>query len=138
MSRANFMENEVRQLSDLIPSYYQNKSELDSYKKIVDNENELIKSQMQELSTKNYTVNGLTAKISTQRRESFNEEKLLNVLKSINIDGIVKTKEYVDMDALEDAIYSNKIPKDDLLRLNACKDVKEVQILKVTKEKENK
>ena len=124
-----------RTLGELIQSYYLNKSELDGYDKICKDENAQIKSKMNEIEAETYSIDDLTAKIVTQRRESFNETKLMMVVKQLGLD-VIRTKEYVDMDLLENAIYSGTISKDDLFRLNECKEVKEVQTLKIIKKKE--
>ena len=48
----------------------------------------------------------------------------------MKIRGVVKKKEYVDMDALENAIYNGKI---NAAELASCQTKKEVVTLKVTK-----
>ena len=48
---------------------------------------------------------------------------------------IIKTKSYVDMDVLESAIYNNLIPNDVLIEMNKCREIKQVQTLKITKSK---
>ncbi len=134
MARKTLVVDE-RTLDELIKSYYLNKAELDGYDKICKEENAKIKSKMDEIKQDTYAVDDLTAKITIQRRESFNEAKLLEVVKKHNID-CIRTKEYVDMDALESVIFSGVISKEALLELNSCKEVKEVQTLKITKKKE--
>ena len=52
--------------------------------------------------------------------------------------GIIKTKEYVDFDALEKAIYNGLLPGETLLEMDKAREVKEVVTLRVTKiKKEN-
>lgn len=123
-------------LDELIESYYGNKLELDSYKKLCDTENEQIKQKMSEKEIDTYEANDLTAKITIQHRVNFNEEKLLEVVKSAGLNDLVKTKEYVDMDALESAIYNDRISVDVLTKLNNCKETKDIQTLKITRKKE--
>ncbi|MBO6273377.1 hypothetical protein J6O48_11445 [bacterium] len=128
-----------QKLDTLIPQYAQNKLELDSYKKICDKENAQIKSIMAELSDNTYEAGGYRATYSVSTRETMNEEKLLEILGDSARDmGIIKTKEYVDFDALEKAIYDGKISDNTLLEMDKAKESKEVVTLRVTKIKKKK
>ena len=126
-------------LDTLIPQYAENKSLLDDYKKICENENKQIKEMMDEGS---YEAGGYKATKSISTRETMNEDKLLEVMKqhyAIHQKfGIIKTKEYIDMDALESAIYKGQIDKDTLLEIDKCRESKEVVTLRISKVKENK
>lgn len=124
----------LNDLDALIPQYAANKSELDSYKKICDKENAQIKSIMMDFVVPNYEAGGYKASCSVQQRESMNEERLLEILGSEAKDmGIIKTKEYVDFDALEKAIYDGLLSQETLLEMDKAKEVKEVVTLRVTK-----
>ena len=128
-----------QKLDTLIPQYAQNKLELDSYKKICDKENAQIKSIMAELSDNTYEAGVYRATYSVSTRETMNEEKLLEILGDSARDmGIIKTKEYVDFDALEKAIYDGKISDNTLLEMDKAKESKEVVTLRVTKIKKKK
>ena len=85
-----------------------------------------------------YTSKGYKATKFISKRESFNEVKLLKVLQDVNIDGLIKTKQYVDMDVLENALYRGQLSEEVILTLDKCKEVKEVVTLKITKVKEKK
>jgi hypothetical protein len=64
--------------------------------------------------------------------ESFNEESLIEYLKSLGKEtGIVKTKEYIDYDALESAIYNEKLSQDEVVAMDSYKIVKETEVLTV-------
>ena len=78
------------------------------------------------------------AKLSKRETESMNEAKLIELLKSENLTSTIKTKEYVDMDMLEKAIYAGDIPQDVLLKMESCKEVKTTVTLSVKKKKEKK
>lgn len=121
----------------LIPQYAENKAMLDDYKKICDDENKKIKELM---TDSKYITGGYVATKTTSYRESINEDKLLEVMRSdyaVNQKlGIIKTKEYVDVEALEKAIYNGQVSKKVLLGIDKCRDKKEVITLKVTKIKE--
>lgn len=126
----------VINLNELIPIYYSNKSELDSYKKICDEQNTQIKAGLAALDKDDYSVGNYKAKVITSVRETTNGDKLLNVMKKHNITEVIKTKEYVDMDALEDYLYNNEASADLAADIDDCIDRKEVISLKVTYKKE--
>ena len=117
-------------LSQLLPVYEANKSEMDSYKKLVDKDNKEIKSIMLGAGLREFAVDDIKASCSVSEREDFIEEALIAKLKEMKVPGIVKKKEYVDMDALENAIYNGKI---DAAALANCQTKKEVVTLRVTK-----
>ena len=121
-----------KQLDELIPTYYKNKEKMESYKKLVDEQNKNIKELMN--GEYSYEVGKYKAVVSTSTRVSMDEQKLMMLLKANNIKGVIKTIEVVDMDALENLIYHNEIPKDVLKRIGECKSEKEVKSLRVTKE----
>ena len=67
-----------------------------------------------------------------------NEAKLLEVLRQNGINSAIKTKEYVDMDALEAYLYNNA-PSVDLARqLEACRTTSETVQLRLSKTKTKK
>jgi hypothetical protein len=123
----------LQDLETLIPQYAQNKSTLDDYKKICDKENAQIKSIMKDFALQHHEVGGYKAVYTVQKRESMNEEKLLEIAHNYGIPEIVKTREYIDYDVLENAIYNGRISQDVLQEMNKAKEVKEVVTLRVTK-----
>lgn len=127
--------DEVVSLDTLIPMYATNKSELDSYKKLCDLQNTQIKELMVNEDLTEKTVGDWTAKYSVTTRESFNEDKLLQVCQIAGIKEVIKTKEYIDMEALESAIYNGKISEELLLEIDKCREVKEVPTLMISKKK---
>ncbi len=126
----------MNNLEQLIDAYALNKNELDSYKKICDAENAEIKALMTELELDKASTEDYTATLSIQHRETMDEDKLLEVLRDAGYaDIVIRTKEYVDMDLLEAAIYHDRIDKETLFAMQRCKEVKEVQTLKISKRK---
>jgi hypothetical protein len=93
---------------------------------------------MQDYVIPSYEAGGYKATYTIQKRESINEELLLEIAHQHGISEIIKTKEYIDFDALENAIYNGRIPESIVLEMDAATEVKEVPILKVTKIKEKK
>ena len=125
-------------LEKAIPQYALNKSELDAYKKLCEKENAEIKEAMEILGKDTVEVGTYIAKRIVQKRENVNEEILLNVAHFYDLGNIIKTKEYIDFDALEDAIYKGDIPNEVLLEMDKAREVKEVVTLKISKVKEKK
>lgn len=128
----------LQDLDTLIPQYAANKAEMDDYKKICDRENAEIKSIMKDFVVSSYEASGYKATYSVSERTSMNEEMLLDIAHNYNIPGIVKTKEYIDYDALEKAIYDGEISEEILLEMDKAKTVKEVVTLRVSKVKQKK
>ena len=130
----------LNDLDTLIPQYAANKSELDNYKKICDNENAKIKSIMTDFVVSNYETGGYKASRSVQQRESINEEILLSLFQTVpsfvklqDKYEIVKNKPYIDFDALEKALYDGAVSDEQIADLDKAREVKEVVTLRVTK-----
>ena len=129
----------LRLLDVLIPQYALNKNEMDNYTKICKRENSQIKDIMTDLALQHYTTEGFKVTCSVSKREKLDEDILLDIFRDIDSNlGIVKTKEYIDFDALESAIYKNLIPESLLLEMDKARESKEVVTLKVSKLKEKK
>lgn len=126
------MEEKLQELAEQIRLFYEDKQQLDNYKKSSEEYNKNIKQVMSELDLTEFETEDLIAKIGTQNRESFNEVKLLGKLKSLGNISAIKTKEYVDMDELENLIYNGILNASELTN---CKEVKTVTTLKVSKKK---
>lgn len=134
-------EKSIKQLSYLLPDFAKNKKEMEEAKKICDEQNKTIKQIMSSENLDSIELEGYKAVYSIQHRESVNEYKMLNILQNNEADipaGIIKVKPYIDSDALENAIYNGQISSEILLKLDTCREVKEVEVLKVTKIKGGK
>lgn len=128
----------LEKLDELVPRYGDEKTEMDRYKKLCDADNAEIKSIMSDLAIQHYTAGNYKVVRSVQERESMDEELLLSLLKDfpeVQIHNIIKTKEYVDFDALEAALYKDALPKEILLAIDKARTVKFVTTLKVSKVK---
>lgn len=129
---------DFRDLSESIENYGINKAEMDSYKKICDAENKKIKSIMGEAKLKAYDSKSYTAKITEVDKSYIDEAKLIGVIHSNNIPdslGIIKTKEYIDEDALESAIYNGLISEEIIQEISNCKIPKTEIRLNISKKK---
>lgn len=128
----------MNRLDELIPQYAVNKSELDAYKKLCDKENAEIKSIMKDLALQKYEAGEYKATYTISKRETMDEEILLEVAHQFGIPEIIKTKEYIDFDALENAIYNGKISPEILTEMDRARSVKEVVTLRISKNKGDK
>ena len=123
-------------LATLIESYILNKENEKIYKDNASVENTQIKEIMHSRNITEFSTNSGTATITEQQKETFIEDALIEFLKKNNIaDDIVKTKEYVDFDALESAIYHEKISKDLVKKMASCKETKTTTVLRISKKK---
>ena len=133
-----FNENFYQELGELIDTYALNKNELDSYKKLCDEDNKKIKDMMVEAELKNYATGSFKATCSETIKQTFDENMLISVIKNNNIPdslGIIKTKEYIDEDALETALYNGLIPENVIKEIGSCMTEKVSYALRVSKVK---
>lgn len=127
-------------LLQLIPEYGSHKETLDEYDKICKSENAEIKRIMEEEGIDNMQAGGYKVSYSVRETNKMDEDKLLALLqdKVSAESNIIKTKKYVDMDALESAIYNGAIPKEVLIEMDNCREKKQTVTLRITKVKEKK
>ena len=126
-------------LDELIPQFAEHKETMDGLKKVCEAENAKIKELMN--NSGEHTAGGYKASISVSTRENVDEDKMLAKLKIYNEAydlGIIQTKEYIDTDALEAAIYKKEVPDEILSVINSCRSSKDVVTLRVTKVEEGK
>lgn len=126
------------ELNTIIPQFYKDKAEMDKFKKVADAENKKIKQLMLDANEDTHEAGEYVARQSVSERESLNEDKLIAVLKKHEIPGVIKTKEYVDMNALESYLYYNEMTKSFAADLDRCKTTIKVVTLRVTKKKPRK
>lgn len=119
-------------LDDLILKYAENKEKLEAFKKLTEAENKEIKFLMKSSGETEHISDEYKASYVVSTRESMNEEMLLVVAHKYGIP-VIKTKEYIDFDALENAIYNNRISNEALLEMDKAKSKKEVVTLRITK-----
>lgn len=125
-------------LTEVINRYGDNKTEMDRYKKLCDADNSLIKTEMIGDKMDSIDTDKYIAKITTVDKSFMDEPKLLNVIHSFNIPnslGIIKTKKYIDEDALESAIYNGEISQEVMDKIAECKVEKTEYRLTVRKKK---
>ena len=131
----SYTETEAQdKLKYLVKDYLVNKEREKEFKDAASIQNTQIKVIMSELDIKEFETDNGKVVLSDRKTEDFNEERLIKFLKERGLESdIIKTKEYVDFDALESAIYHDKISGDNLKDMNSCKDVKVTQVLRINK-----
>lgn len=127
-------------LEQLVLEYANNKSVADRYKKLADKLNTEIKSIMESRNLTDVTAGDYTVKYVVQNRETMDEDKLISIIDdapgiSQLRSTIIKTKEYVDFDALENAIYHGDIPQEVVQAMNRAREVRKIVTLRINKKK---
>lgn len=121
----------TQNISTAVDDYIENKERADQYGAVAKKLNTTIKDY---LKLNNLTeCSGYTGSVYTtvRKSESFDEDGLLKYLKDSGKDsGVVKTKEYIDYEALESAIYKGDIEAKDL---NPYRIIKETVALNIKK-----
>lgn len=117
-----------RPLQEVVADFLKLKVESDRLKPLVEGLNKTIKMLMGEEGLTEFILGDKRITLSTQRKESFEEGRLIEFLKTKNIPGIIKTREYVDMDVLENAIYNETLGAAELAPFTVSN---ETQVLRV-------
>ena len=87
---------------------------------------------LDKVTTKTYSISR-----SVSHRTTVDEAKMVSIVKGweSSVSGLIKTKEYVDTDMLEDVAYRGLIPSRELKQLDSCRKVTEVTTLRTSKRK---
>ena len=97
------LSDDQRKELDLLASQYQEASdEMTMAKTKRDSLNSVLKTIMESYNVKKYvSSDNILLSVSTRPNISFDEDKLLAYCQTLDVEGLVKTKQYVDMDVLE-------------------------------------
>lgn len=126
----------MNEISEAVDRYGELKAQESKLKKEVDSTNKKIKDYMMK-GPETLEGNSYVATCKKYVNEDFDKEALIKVLKEHGMaDGIVETKEVVNDEALENAVYNNKFPKDVLVEMSKCKVRKETYRLTIEKKKD--
>lgn len=118
----------MSKLDDLIPLYYEHNELVKKHKKVADEAGKDIKKIMAEQGITEFAAHGLIAKVSVSERVDLMEDVLMEKIKELGIKGIIKTREYIDMDALETALYNGLINPAMLVQAQTKKEVVTLRI----------
>ena len=150
MARKNFEQTEQKdkntgltKLQELICCYFSNKNNEKNLKKVIDEQNKQLKEILTDGDTYAtedgdymYSYNGLVVKLHNTEKKSLNEEKLLEIAhKHKDLAPVIKTKEYIDMDVLEDMMYRGDISLAIKKEISKCEEIKVTPTLTVKEEK---
>lgn len=140
--RKKTVKPETPTLEELVSQYGATNDKAKELKTMLDGWNKQIKSIMSDKDIDTFEAGGYKASYSVRTTSSMNTDMLLSLFKSdkklkkiAKEYGIVKTTEYIDMDALENALYHDAVADSEIEKLNTCKVEKTTEILKVTKKK---
>lgn len=123
-------------INDKIKSYFEQKKELDKQQRDVLQLSKEIKEYLLSHDLSEYDSDDLTVSISEISKDTIDEEGLIPVLKE-SFPNVVKLKEYVDMDELENLVYTRQISPDFIQQYIIHKEPTIRLNIKQRKEKEN-
>jgi len=127
----NNTEKNIKKLAKLTNTYGDKKAKEKKLKEDVAGLNEAIKTLMKQEQLLDFVTDKYKVNYQTKHTVSLNEEQVINILLQNNIDGIIKTKMYVDEDALETAIFNGKLPADVVAKIADAKIDKETIALSI-------
>ena len=111
MSRRILKQEELKvDIASIIDSYGKNKDEEKGLKKYIDKESKLVKEYFSKNNLESFESEKYTATVSNTTKTSLNDYLAIEILKAnLNpeeLKTVIKTKEYIDEDALEKLSYS--------------------------------
>lgn len=126
------LQNIESKLSELLPVYAEANATYNSAKKEADKLGAEIKALMAQADIKKFDYGTGVASYSVSERTSFNEELLVSKVKELGHAELIRTREYIDEEELESALYNNKI---DPAQLAPCQITKTLVSLRLSKKK---
>jgi hypothetical protein len=95
--------------------------------------NQTIKNLLSEYGVTKYANDSMSLNMSSRPNISWKEDELLAFCKNSGIDGLVKTQEIVDTEALESAVYRGQIDPQQLKQFQIVKP--DIVTLKMSQKK---
>ena len=132
------MESNLSKTIDKLAEEKAQKSKLEgSIKSAAD----FVKKELKELEMDSWITDNYEAYLKTSNKVDMDEEKLIKILrencKEEDLQSIIKTKEYVDFDALESFIYNGGIDAEKLEPAQSVKTIISLLTKKIKKEKKD-
>lgn len=114
MSRCNLTPTAPKiDLKQVVKEFVEYRAEESRFKDLKDTHNKTIKAEMKSLKLSSFDVDNIHASITESPNTEFNElqaiEILRKTLKPAEFANIVKTREYIDSDALESAVFNKTL-----------------------------
>jgi hypothetical protein len=101
-------------IEEVIDRYAENNKNKKVLESVVKKDSDTIKSYILNHDNKAVDTEQYTADVSSVVKSTYKEEELIDYLKTLNIPGVIVTKEVIDMKALEDAVYHNQIKPEEI------------------------
>lgn len=101
-------------IEEVIDRYAENNKNKKVLESVVKKDSDTIKSYILNHDNKAVDTEQYTADVSSVVKSTYKEEELIDYLKTLNIPGVIVTKEVIDMKALEDAVYHNQIKTEEI------------------------
>lgn len=102
---------------------------------------DFVKKKFNELEIEEYTTDNFRAYLQYSNKIDMDEDKIIQILKENckkdDYEKVIKTKEYVDFEALESLIYNGGIPAEKLEPAQTTKTTISLYTKPVKKEKED-
>ena len=125
------MQDKEIVLGKLLREYQKSDSMVKSLKEEMDVKNKQIKDLMKELGYKSFSTKDVKGTVSYSQRETLNEALMIPFLKGKEIEGVIKTKEYVDLVQLENAVYNGVVKAEELKPFQTIKEVVTLKVQKI-------
>lgn len=122
-------------ITKLVNEYLELKPQEKELKDKIGEINSNIKSYLAETGEDTVTTSKGSVYLSERKSDSYDEEGMIEFIKSLGLRGIVKKKEYIDFDALESALYHEKFSEEQKKELNKFKTTKITKVLNIGKVK---
>lgn len=104
----------LKDLMSKVVEFYKVNSQSKDIKASLDAIKSSITDLMSSLEVDKIEHKGVRCTLAKRENKSVDNEGLLNFCKTLNVDGLVKTVEIVDMDVLENLIYTKQLDADSI------------------------
>lgn len=129
--------NLIKTIDDLA----KNKADKTKLEGSIKKASDFIKQKFKELEIEEYSTEDFRAYLQYSNKVDMNEDKIIEILKENceedDYKKVIKTKEYVDFEALESLIYNGGINAEKLEPAQQIKNIVSLYTKPVKKEKEN-
>lgn len=122
----------MKDIKKLGNSYVTLKNEEKKLKKDIKSINTRLKDYFNDSGNDELDLGDYTIKKQVQDRSKMDEDRLLNTIRTLGFEECIKTKEYVDIESVNDLIYNKVITPN---QIADCVDKKLVTMIKISKNK---
>lgn len=119
------------QLQAIVPVFIENRDVESKAKKLKEKASATIRALLPKMTDKTFELDDIKVYLSETTSNVIDGEKLLELVKDAGVSGIVKTREYVDMDELDAAIARGEIDANLKLKATSRKTSERLLVGKV-------